>query len=391
MRQSHHRQAEERVCAQGRRYFLAPSVLADLGQEPVQPGAALAVGAARSPEEHQGAGQAQPDDVLPFLGRPAQRRAQIILLGGELPLPGDLVRTGERRPQLLGEGQVVAGVSYPQGGEFAARHQSFAGVFADQFEHAEARLTIAGLLALHQALIVERGQAVEHGRVVVSRDRLNRCQRDATLEDGQAGQQPLLLLGQQRVAPVERGAQRLLACRQIARAAGEEGQATVQARQERRQGEELGARRGELDRQRQAVEAAADGGEGRHVGICRGEARVGGLRPFEEEGGSGELRQVGEGSRLLRLRQGQGRDEEFVLAPDLQRHPAGHQELHSRAGGEKLGQGGHGRDDLLQVVEDEQDLAVAQQGDQRVGLGLAGGRPWLPAPWRWWAGRDPGR
>jgi hypothetical protein len=59
-------------------------------------------------------------------------------------------------------------------------------------------------------------------------DRLGRLKREAAAEDGQAAQIGLRCVVEERVAPLERRGKRLLARRQVARAAGEQWQARLQ-------------------------------------------------------------------------------------------------------------------------------------------------------------------
>ena len=57
-------------------------------------------------------------------------------------------------------------------------------------------------------------------------------ERPAAAKDGQPGEQALLVVGQQLVAPLDRGAQRPLALGGVAGAAGEERQPLLEALQE---------------------------------------------------------------------------------------------------------------------------------------------------------------
>ena len=63
-----------------------------------------------------------------------------------------------------------------------------------------------------QALVHERLERVEIG----VRDLLGRLERAAAAEDRQAREEQLLLLAEQLVAPLDRGAQRALALGQVA-------------------------------------------------------------------------------------------------------------------------------------------------------------------------------
>ena len=84
---------------------------------------------------------------------------------------------------------------------------------------------------------------------------------------------------EQVVAPLDRRAQRPLALGQVAGAAGEQRQPLVEPLEELLGRERLDARGGELEREREVVEAAADLGDGL-VGLEVGLDRA---RPREEE------------------------------------------------------------------------------------------------------------
>ena len=85
-----------------------------------------------------------------------------------------------------------------------------------------------------------------------------RLERPAAGEDREPRRQALLGVRQQVVAPVERRPQRLLARQRAARAAGQQAEALVQPGANASHGESAHARRGQLERQRDAVEPPAD-------------------------------------------------------------------------------------------------------------------------------------
>ena len=89
-------------------------------------------------------------------------------------------------------------------------------------------------------------------------DRLRCLQRGAALEDRQPAEQPPLGRLERLPGPLERRAQRALARRQVARAAGQQLEPVLEALQQRRQRQQPGAVGRQLDRQRQPVEARAD-------------------------------------------------------------------------------------------------------------------------------------
>ncbi len=93
---------------------------------------------------------------------------------------------------------------------------------------------------------------------IVARQLLRQFEREAAGEHAEPAEHALLLVRQQAVAPLERGAQRLMAAQLHARAARQHVEALVEALGEPLHAEQRHARRGQLDRQRDAVELAAD-------------------------------------------------------------------------------------------------------------------------------------
>ena len=126
-----------------------------------------------------------------------------------------------------------------------------AGVLADGLEHPVALVGEA-----QEALLDERLQGVEVGFGHL----LGGLERAAAGEDGEAGEEPLLLGGEQVVAPLDGGAERLLAGVGVA-AALQEVEALGEALEDLGGRERLRARGGELDRERERVEAHAELGD----------------------------------------------------------------------------------------------------------------------------------
>ena len=137
----------------------------------------------------------------------------------------------------------------------------------------------------------------EHVHVVVRADRLDRVERAAAGEDGEPREQRPLGPGEEPVAPVQRRAQRLLAGRKIARAAGQELERLLEPPRHRVGRQQAAPGRGELDRQRQAVQPAADLG---HVARTLVRELEGGIDcpcPRDEEPHGVVRRQLLEGRR----------------------------------------------------------------------------------------------
>ena len=99
---------------------------------------------------------------------------------------------------------------------------------------------------------------------------LRGLQGEAAGKDRQAPEHRSLIRVEEVIAPGDRVAQRLVPGRRFAGAAHQQRQPRIQTRQERLRGEHLAARRRQLDRQRQPVEAAAELRDGARVLVCQG-------------------------------------------------------------------------------------------------------------------------
>ena len=122
-------------------------------------------------------------------------------------------------------------------------------VLADRLQHPEPIVCVA-----EKALVDERLERVEIGVGHL----LGVAERAAAGEGGEPGEGLLLGRCEQLVAPVDRRAQRALALGQVSGAAGQQRQALRQALEDLAGRERLDARGGELERERQIVEATAD-------------------------------------------------------------------------------------------------------------------------------------
>jgi hypothetical protein len=90
----------------------------------------------------------------------------------------------------------------------------------NQFKHAETWFP-RRIVPLDEALVAERGQAVEERQRLGVGDRLDRREGAGAIEDGELRQELLLAGCEQGKTPVERGALRLLALGQGALAGGQ--------------------------------------------------------------------------------------------------------------------------------------------------------------------------
>jgi hypothetical protein len=130
-----------------------------------------------------------------------------------------------------------------------------------------------------ERFVDQRREDVEHRPLVergVLHQRLGRFHRKAAGEDTEPAEHDPLLLAQQAVAPIERGPERLVAAQRRPRATGQQPEARVELVAHDGEAQGRHARGGELDRERQAVELAADvDGEAEAV-VVEAKARIGG-------------------------------------------------------------------------------------------------------------------
>jgi hypothetical protein len=167
---------------------------------------------------------------------------------------------------------------------------------------------------------------------LVPRHVLDGLQRAAPHERPEAAEQPLLLLGEQVVAPADGVAEGLLPLRQVSRAAGQEREAPAQPPEHRLGVQQPDPGRRQLDGQRQAVQPLADLGDGRRVLGGDGEVWPDLPRPLREQRDGGVLLDPLGQDRLPRGRQGQRRDRILALAAHPKGRPAGHQRRQPRTG-----------------------------------------------------------
>ena len=161
--------------------------------------------------------------------------------------------------------------------------------------------------------------------------------------------------------------ERLLALGDVARRAAEELEAAAQAIAQRLGREEAETSRGELDGEREPVEPAADLDDRRRVVVGDREVGPDRARPVDEQLDRLDPCHLrGRHAAAGLGRQAERRDRVDVLDPDAERLAAGDQELDLGARVEQLGRHPGGGRDLLEVVEHQQDLALAQAFGQRL-------------------------
>ena len=144
----------------------------------------------------------------------------------------------------------------PQLVDLAPLDQPEQGVLADRLEELEPRLAVDTVSPAEEALVDERRERVQDEPVLEllrDADELGRLEREPADEDGRARKEGPRRRIEELVAPVDRAAQRLVAGRQVAGAAGQELQPLLEARRDGLRRQELHPRRRELDRERKTV------------------------------------------------------------------------------------------------------------------------------------------
>ena len=183
-------------------------------------------------------------------------------------------------------------------------------------------------------------------------------------EDRRDFQQRPLSVGQQAHAPFHRGPQGALPLGQIHRAGAERVQRGREPVQQRGRVQQPGPGGGQLDGQRQALQAATDLSHRRCVAFGEGKAgphRAGPVHEQRHRRGGLQLRDQGSAGTGR-----QRRDRVFPLGPQPEHRTAGGQDRQLRAAGQQLAQVGRDLDHLLQVVQDQQPGAVAERLGQRL-------------------------
>ena len=192
-------------------------------------------------------------------------------------------------------------------------------------------------------------------------DRLGGLQCPATGKDGETTEQDSLRLGQQVKAPVDGCPQRLLAGQRRPVAAGQQPKAVVQAGGDLLDRQHVHPRRGQFNRQRDAVEPVADLGHGRRLLVGQTERPEGSLRSLDEQPHRRVLHQLLGWREVAEVGQRERRQAQGDLTSDTQKFAARGQdaELGTRPQ-QPLGERRASVDQVLAVIQHEQERPGAQ-------------------------------
>ena len=300
------------------------------------------------------------------------RGEQVLALEIDAGESGGLLLAPELRMHFRREPEEEVEMARAHGVRLVRRGELLLCVLTHRLEHPVARRFGVDL---DERFVDQGGHEVEHvvrGDRAAGGHRFGRVEREAAGECCQPREHGLLGGIEQVVAPVDQRAQRLLSRQARPGAAREELEAVVQTLGDRFDRQRAHASGGELQRERNAVEAPADLDQRVRVLRGHGEPRLHGLGAIDEQphglelqqgvGGQGRAR-VGNGQRLDRVRDLAGHVE--VLAARREQPDPG-------ARLEKLfGQVGARVHEVLAVVEDDEELAVANELDERLDHGAA--------------------
>ena len=131
--------------------------------------------------------------------------------------------------------------------------------------------------------------------------------------------------------------------------------------------------RGQLDRQGQAVEPDAELGHRHLVLVVQGEVELRRPRPGHKELDRGIVTQVHGRGQLFAFGQRQRRRDKLVLAVELEQCPAGDQDFQGGSRFQQLDEQRRGGYQVLEVVQHQQQLLVAEPGFEVMQLPLAAG------------------
>ena len=191
-----------------------------LRERALEPDADLAAPRCGGPVGAQRGGDAEPEvDVV--VQRICERGTQVLVLDRQLAHGCDPVRADELRADALRQRGEAGRVFGAEVGCLQLER-----VLAHRVEHAKARYPDPRLLSPQEIRVEERGQRLEL-RVT---DDLGGFERAPACEHRQVTQESLGRSVQELVAPVDRGAQRLLPGRNVAGAAGQNSEGLLQSR-----------------------------------------------------------------------------------------------------------------------------------------------------------------
>ena len=228
----------------------------------LEPAATLGGVAAQQPEAPERRGEQQCGRaVVPH--ELAQRAPEVVVLAVEAHQRARGAARRELRLELDRQPDVQQGVHLSRLVLLPALLEPLQRELAHRLEQRQPRPLARLVRSPDEALVDERLQVVEHRarRHHPPSELLGRRKSAASCADRHALEEPLLVGLEEVVAPRQRVAHGALSRRQIRRPADEEVERRAQPLEQRLRREQPHSGGGELDRQREAVELLADGGD----------------------------------------------------------------------------------------------------------------------------------
>ncbi len=192
-------------------------------------------------------------------------------------------------------------------------------------------------------------------------DGLDRLEREAGREHAEVLEHVALRIGQEAHAPLDRRLHRAVPFGHVADGRGQQRKRPFEPLRDAGSRQHPHLRGGQLDRQRQALQPAADVGD--IGGVVLGEREVGLDRPgaVDEQRDGGRLPCAIQARRRRPLGRGEGGDLVDALAADAQHDAARHQEARERRDRVQPHEHGCGIHDLLEVVEHDEHAPVFER------------------------------
>ena len=233
---------------------------------------------------------------------------------------------------------------------------------ADGFQHPEPRLAGGRLLLAQEAFVDQRADDVQRREAICrfETDDFDRLQAGAAGKHGEAGERGLVRVLKQVVAPCDGATQGLLTGGEVAGPPGEQGKLVTESVQDGLRAQDPDPGGGQLDGQRQAVKLDADLGDRRCVLIVHGEFGSDGHGSLDKEGHRLELGELLQVRKMPRIRQAERRDGILPFAVHPERTPARGEDRQVRGARQQVSDLRRGDGDLLEVVEHQEERAVAE-------------------------------
>ena len=300
------------------------------------------------------------------LDRRRQSQTEIFHLGFDQIAPVALVRTAQTGAGPLGERGEALGVASRERGGLIGLRQSLPAVVTDRLEQAVASRA-GGDVDGNQRLVdepIEQIDGIDDRDRAVGHDGFDLREIEAACEHAQPPQHHALRFAEKIVRPVDRVAQCLLAGRCGAAPGRQQPKPLIEMGEDVGDGARTHPRRGQFDRERDAVEATTQLRQCRDVVVADGEAVARVSRPIDEQvHGVGSKHALG--CIFARHRQRRDRHDPF----------AGHREPFAARGQDpRIARARHqpqrqmrrGVDHVLAVVEHQQQGTLLERLDDAI-------------------------